>query len=152
MMGLLQAIISHKEWLEKFTREEYPAAFRAYMKQYAPAFAAVLQGLDESAMASVADGVLDGLADYWKKQRIWNRGAVRFDCKQMMIDYLSPMLLHLEEPNAKVFAQLLCDRWAQRWPGEAYGMTTYKEIRSGFHTIADFIPGAKRSKKEEDDL
>jgi len=151
-MELLEAITDQKIWLEKFTREEYPRAFRAYTQQYAPAFAVVLQDADEAKMTAAADELLDGLADYWKKQRIWNRGAVRFDSKQMMIDYLSPMLLEMQDPTAKQFAELLCQRWGQRWPGEAYGMASYKEIRRGFHTIADFIPGAKRSKNEEEDL
>lgn len=50
----------------------------------------------------------------------------------MLVEYLSPMLLGLEEPGCGQLAEVLCQGWAARWPKEAYRIATYAQIQSGF--------------------
>ena len=38
----------------------------------------------------------------------------------MLVEYLSPMLLGLEEPGCGQLAEVLCQGWAARWPKAAF--------------------------------
>lgn len=131
---LLAAIQTGRTWLDRFTRRGYPKAFEEYKEQFGPAYLAAIQaaGGEEAALQVLADGILDGLAEGWKRRRIWNRSSVMVDEKQMVVNYLSPMLLEMEEPDCARFAELLRDRWAARWPKDGYGITTYAKLRGGF--------------------
>ena len=92
---LLKAVQTGRTWLDRFTRREYTKAFKAYTEQFGPVYMAAVRETngDETALRALADSLLDGLENGWKRQRIWNRSAVKVNEKQMMVDYLSPMLL-----------------------------------------------------------
>lgn len=99
---LLAAVQNGQDWLEQFTRHDYAGAFQAYTRRFAPAYAAAVRaagGEDEAALSTLAEGLLDGLEAGWKRQRVWNRTTARINDKQMLVEYLSPMLLGLEEPG-----------------------------------------------------
>lgn len=131
---LLAAVQTGRTWLDRFTRRGYPKAFKEYTEQFAPRYMEAVRsaGGDEAALLALAEDFLDGLAEGWKRQRVWNRSAAKVNEKQMMVDYLSPMLLGLEEPDCPRFAELLRDRWAARWPKDAYYLAGYADIRGGF--------------------
>lgn len=131
---LLAAVQTGRAWLDRFTRRGYPKAFKEYTERFAPAYIEAVRsaGGDEAALRLLADSLLDGIAEGWKRQRVWNRSAVKVNEKQMMVDYLSPMLLGLEEPGCRRFAELLRERWAVRWPKDEYHLAGYAEIQGGF--------------------
>lgn len=132
--GLCAAIREARPYLDRFTRYNYTAAFREYTERFGPLYIQVVRETDgsEAALRKMADAVLDQLESGWKKQRFWRRAAVQVDEKQMMVDYLSPMLTGLEEPLCGQLASILCGAWAERWPKEAYRIASYAEILDGF--------------------
>lgn len=132
---LLTAVQAGRIWLDRFTRREYPKAFKEYTARFGPVYLAAIQDAakgGESALQALADGILDGLAEGWRRQHFWNRSSVMVNEKQMMVNYLSPMLLELEAPEGSHFAELLRDRWAARWPKDKYAVATYAQLRGGF--------------------
>lgn len=82
--------------------------------------------------ADLAKALLDGLDAGWRAQRFWRRGVVRAEEKQMVVVYLSPMLLGLEEAGCQSLDQALMEQWAARWPGDGYRMAPYDQIQAGF--------------------
>ena len=132
--ALCAAVQSAAYWLERFTRKGYANAFKEYTEKYSPAFleAVAETAGDEAAIGALAENVLDSLEAGWQSHRRWNRSAVRVNEKQVIVDYLSPMLLGLEEPLCQTLAKELRRRWEERWPKDVYHITTYTAIQSGF--------------------
>lgn len=130
---LLDAIQTSRTWLDQFTRKTYTKAFRTYTETYGPAYMeAVRQADGEEGLNGLAGDILDGLEQGWKRCSFWSRGSVKVNEKQMMVDYLSPMLLGLEEPGCARLAELLRDGWRVRWPRNGYDFVAYQEIQNGF--------------------
>lgn len=125
-------------YLKRFEIREYSKAFREYMETCGDAVekeicAAEASGGTEGLNALAAD-VLNELERRWKAQRFWNRAAAKADSKQMILVYLSPMLLEKGGACA-LFAQLLRDGWAARWPKDAYAIADYQKLRKGFRNV-----------------
>ena len=148
---LLSAVQTGREWMERFTRTEYTRAFREYTKGFGPPYMEAVRAAGEEGPKALAESLLDGLEAGWKRQRFWNRSAVRTTEKQMMVTYLSPMLLGLEEPGCQRLAELLRDGWAARWPKDAYGITDYKTIRNGFRNVILGVDIGSLNRAVEDD-
>lgn len=148
---LLSAVQTGREWMERFTRKEYTRAFREYTKGFGPPYMEAVRAAGEEGLKALAESLLDGLEAGWKRQRFWNRSAVRTTEKQMMVTYLSPMLLGLEEPGCQRLAELLRDGWAARWPKDAYGITDYKTIRNGFRNVILGVDIGSLNRAVEDD-
>lgn len=131
---LLAAIQTGRTWLDRFTRRDYPEAFKEYTTRFGPAYLEAVRSAagDETALRTLADELLDGLEAGWRRQRFWNRSSVMVNEKQMMVDYLTPMLLERTETDCPRFAALLRERWAARWPKDGYSTATYAQLRGGF--------------------
>ena len=80
----------------------------------------------------VADAILDAVEERWRHQHFWNRSAVRVNHKQVLVSFLSPMLLDREGTGCPDLARILCARWGERWPKDAYRITTYAVLKKGF--------------------
>ena len=130
---LLAAIQKQKAALERFNRKDYAKAFKEYCAAYGSLYAEAI--CEEADLNHLAADVLDGLEAGWKAQRFWNRSAAKAEERQIIIFYLSPMLLEREEEGCRVFAELLRDGWAARWPKNPYRLGDYKTIRKGFHNV-----------------
>lgn len=126
---LLASIQEREPWLRDFGRQTYRDAFRSYTERFGPLFMEAVRNQDP---ADLAKALLDGLDAGWRAQRFWRRGVVRAEEKQMVVVYLSPMLLGLEEPACQSLAQALMEQWAARWPGDGYRMAPYDQIQAGF--------------------
>lgn len=126
---LLASIQEREPWLRDFGRQTYRDAFRSYTERFGPLFMEAVRNQDP---ADLAKALLDGLDAGWRAQRFWRRGVVRAEEKQMVVVYLSPMLLGLEEPACQSLAQALMEQWAARWPGDRYTMAPYDQIQAGF--------------------
>lgn len=133
---LCAAAQNGRKWLDQFRLRTYADAFRAYSEQYGPIYAEAIRetGEVEAALKVLANRLLDGWEAGWKKKAIWNRSAERVDCKQVLVDYLSPMLLELETeaPGARLLCMLLKEGWAERRPGNSYRVASYAELQKGF--------------------
>lgn len=126
---LLPSIQEREPWLRDFGRQTYRDAFRSYTERFGPLFMEAVRNQDP---ADLAKALLDGLDAGWRAQRFWRRGVVRAEEKQMVVVYLSPMLLGLEEAGCQSLAQALMEQWAARWPGDGYRMAPYDQIQAGF--------------------
>ena len=126
---LLASIQEREPWLRDFGRQTYRDAFRSYTERFGPLFMETVRNQDP---ADLAKALLDGLDAGWRAQRFWRRGVVRAEEKQMVVVYLSPMLLGLEEAGCQSLAQALMEQWAARWPGDGYRMAPYDQIQAGF--------------------
>lgn len=126
---LLASIQEREPWLRDFGRQTYRDAFRSYTERFGPLFMEAVRNQDP---ADLAKALLDGLDAGWRAQRFWRRGVVRAEEKQMVVVYLSPMLLGLEEAGCQSLAQALMEQWAARWPGDRYTMAPYDQIQAGF--------------------
>ena len=124
--GLLPAVQGGKLWLHRFTKRDYPQAFREYLAQFADLYRDAAASMGEDALA---EALLDALAGGWKRQRFWNRTVAQLDDKQMLVTFLSPMLLEI---GLEELCRRLRDGWAARWPKEAYQVGTHEELQSGF--------------------
>lgn len=150
---LLAAIQTGRTWLDRFTRRGYPKAFPEYKARFAPAYREAVLGTggDEAALQALAEELLDALAEGWKRQRIWNRAAVKVNEKQMMVDYLSPMLLGMEGTDCPRFAEILRDRWEARWPKDPYFIVSYDRLVGGFRNSILGIDLANKHLDPEND-
>ena len=126
---LLASIQEREPWLRDFGRQTYRDAFRSYTERFGPLFMEAVRNQDP---ADLAKALLDGLDAGRRAQRFWRRGVVRAEEKQMVVVYLSPMLLGLEEAGCQSLAQALMEQWAARWPGDGYRMAPYDQIQAGF--------------------
>ena len=131
---LCAAVWETSEWLPRFRRREYPQAFREYQERFSPLYARAVgetEG-DLTALEGLANAILDELEAGWKRRRFWGRSAVRVEEKQMIVDFLSPMLLEEPEPLCGRLAGMLRQGWADRWPKDAYQITTVEVLQNGF--------------------
>ena len=134
---LCAAVQEAPYYSQRFTRREYRDAFREYTERFGPLY---MDAVRETAEASdgrqaLAEQIMDALAAGWKRQRPWNRGMVQAREKQMLVTYLSPMLLGLEEPLCQEQAERLRDLWNARWPKDPYQITTYARLQEGFRNV-----------------
>lgn len=139
--ALLSAIRERKSWLERFTRTEYEQAFQEYRRQYAPIYREAIRESAEDPSA-LAGEILDELARGWKREPFWKRSSRRFEEKQMIFLYLSPMFLEMGE---EAFAERLREEWRKRWPKDAYQVVTWRKLKKGFRlTIMGFDVGSRQ--------
>ncbi|MBQ7778704.1 MAG: hypothetical protein IJ396_07320 [Oscillibacter sp.] len=134
MDELCAAVRASKEWLPGFSRREYPRVFAKYRETYGPRFAAAVRECDGDLvkLEQLANAFLDGMEAGWKAERFWNRSAARADQRHMLIVFLSPMLMEERDPMCSRLAGMLRQCWAERWPKDAYQLTTYEVIQNGF--------------------
>lgn len=145
---LLAAIQDGKPWLDRFTKKDYDMAYQEYRERYAPLYREAALSAGEEGLEAVAGALLNGLAEGWARRKPWNRSVTQMTDKQMVVFYLSPMLL--EDPVCAPLAEELRKGWAARWPKEAYRTAPQSKLRKGFRTTFLGIP-LYGSKDEEDD-
>lgn len=125
---LLSAIQDGKPWMARFTGKEYDRAYQEYRAKYAPLFREAADG--EEGVEALAEVLLDGLAEGWKRQKPWNRSLAMMEDKQMIVCFLGPVLM--EDPACAPLEEKLREGWAARWPKEAYKPASLEKIRKGF--------------------
>jgi hypothetical protein len=130
---LLDAVLKADGWMERFTRTEYTGAFRAYTERFGPLYMEAVRQAD-GRLEQLAEEWLQGLEAEVARQRFWNRTVFRNTAKMMVIQYLAPMLMGLEEPGCQQLAELLRQGWAARWPKEAFKIASYRTLLGGFRT------------------
>lgn len=150
---LCTAVWEAKEWLPRFRRTEYTKAFAEYQKRFAPLYAQAVgetEG-DLERLKALADELLDALKSAWDRQHFWNRSAARVDEKQVIVSFLSPMLLEMPDPLCGRLAGMLRQGWADRWPKDAYQMTTFEVLQKGFrNTILGIDLTGRRQDPDRD--
>lgn len=129
---LCRAVQETRPWMDDFRRRTYEKAFQAYTDRFGPCYLEAAREAGEEGLRPLAGEILDGIAAGWKRQRPWNRAAVRVAEKQMAVDYLTPMLLELPEPLCQELCEFLREEWAARWPKDAYGIASYQKLMAGF--------------------
>ena len=135
---LLAAVQNGKAWIDRFTRKDYTRALEEYRERFGPAYREAALAAGENGVPALAEALLDGLAKGWAEQRPWNRSMVRMIDKQMIVFYLSPVLL--EDPVCAPLAEALQKVWASRWPKEAYRIAGAEKIQKGFRPTIFGIP------------
>ena len=149
---LLAALADNGKWLEGFTRLGYESTFREYCDRFTPDYLAAVREAGESGLPVLADSLLDALEAQWKQARFWNRTAVRGETKQVVVGYLTPMLMADQELRS--FAGVLRDRWNLRWPKDVYHAAGYERICKGFKLrILGFeVPEKKKEAPLDDEI
>lgn len=135
---LLAAIQDGKPWLDRFTGKEYDKAYEEYRTKYAPLFREAALADGEEGVEALAEVLLDGLAEGWKRQKPWNRSLAMLNDKQMIVCFLSPVLM--EDPVCAPLEEKLREGWAARWPKDAYQAASLEKIRKGFRLTFLGIP------------
>ena len=131
--ALFATIQEHEPWLSRFNRLEYCQSFEAYLERFAGVYReAVWAASDEVGLQRLAEELLSELEQDWKRRRFWERTNAKFQDKQMVIGYLTPMLLGLQDENCHRLAEILQAAWVARWPKDGYALGEYREIRNGF--------------------
>ncbi|WP_325199247.1 hypothetical protein [Oscillibacter sp.] len=128
--ALLAAIQDGKPWLDRFTGKEYDKAYQEYRAKYAPLFREAALADGEEGVEALAEVLLDGLAEGWRRQKPWNRSLAQMNDKQVIVCYLAPVLT--EDPVCAPLEEKLREGWAARWPKEAYKTPSLAKIRKGF--------------------
>lgn len=127
---LSEAVCRFRPWLEDFRHKTYAPAFQDYCARYGSLYDQAAQEAKD--LRALAEALLDELEQGWKRQRPWNRSAVRASEKQMLVVYLSPMLLEREEPRCRELCEVLREAWNARWPKDGYRTAGFETIQSGF--------------------
>ena len=135
-----------------FTRLGYESTFREYCDRFTPDYLAAVREAGESELPALADSLLDALEAQWKQARFWNRTTVRGETKQVVVGYLTPMLMADQE--LRPFAGVLRDRWNLRWPKDVYHAAGYERICKGFKLrILGFeVPEKKKEAPLDDEI
>lgn len=144
---LCRAIQETRPWMDEFRKRTYEKAFRAYTDRFGPCYLEAAREAGEKGLRGLAGEILDGVEAGWRRQRPWNRAAVRVAEKQMTVDYLTPMLLELSEPLCQALCESLREEWAARRPRDAYGIASYQKLMAGFR---DTILGIELGRRRED--
>ena len=143
---LTAALRDPRPWLELFRRRSYEAAFRDYSRRFGPLYDQAAREAED--LPALAGAILDALEEDRRSRRPWARGALRVDEKQVLVAYLSPMLLEREEPRSRELCGVLREAWNSRWPRDAYQTAGFDQIRSGFRTAVMGIE-LRRTDREE---
>lgn len=144
---LCRAVQETRPWMDDFRKRTYEKAFQAYTDRFGPCCLEAVREAGEEGLQSLAGEILDGIEAGWRRQRPWNRAAVRASEKQMAVDYLSPMLLELPEPLCQALCEFLREEWAARWPKDAYGIASYQQLMEGFR---DTVLGIELGRRRKD--
>ena len=150
---LCAAVQEARYYNERFTRREYTSAFRTYTERFGPLYMEAVRETaeDPDGRRVLAEQLLDLLEAGWKRQRPLNLTMVQAREKQMLVTYLSPMLLGLEEPLCQELAERLRDGWNTRRPKDIYNITTYARLQEGFRNVilGIDITGWQKRREEE---
>lgn len=131
---LIHAIHNGEKWIKRFTRHEYKKAFSDYCQCFGPIYWEAIQAAqDDSALQSLVDRILDEKVRLSRKQRLWNRPVANLQEKQMVVLYLSPMLLSMNDSACICFAKMLQSAWKKRWPKQAYEIGDFTTISKSFN-------------------
>ena len=134
MNETLLAAVQDRTWLREFQRRQYAGAFAAYAEQYGPAYAAAVT---EAGADRLAEELMDALEKGWRQSPFWRRSVRQMEEKQMVVVYLSPLLL--QNPDTVPLAEALARVWVTRHPRDGYRMAPWEEINAGFrNTILGF--------------
>ena len=131
---LCAAVWEAKAWLPRFRKNEYAKAMREYRECFGPGYVRAVKETegDLTKLEDLANGILEELEAGWKRRRFWERSAVRVEEKQVIVSFLSPMLLDQPDPLCGRLAGMLRQGWADRWPKDAYQITTFEILQNGF--------------------
>lgn len=131
---LCAAVWEAGDWLPRFRRNEYAKALREYEVRFGPAYvrAVAEKGEDLAALQALAEEILNRLEAARKRRFFWERGAARVEEKQVIVSFLSPMLLRQPDPMCSRFAGMLRQAWIERWPKDGYQITTAEVLQDGF--------------------
>jgi hypothetical protein len=147
---LLSAVRDAAVWMSRFTLREYPKAFREYTERFGPMYMEAVRRAEDD-LEPLAEEWLQELETEIARQRFWNRTAYRGNVKMVVIQYLGPMLMGLEEPGCQRLAELLRQGWNARWPKEAFKLASYRTLLGGFRTsILGFDLTRQQSEVHED--
>lgn len=149
---LMAALADSSEWLSRFTRLDYEPAFREYCGRFLPDYRQAAEEAGADGLPALADALLDAMEARWKTVRFWDRTAFRTDMKQVVVAYLTPMLL--TESALRPLAAALRDGWRSRWPKDAYHAAGFDTIRAGFkRKIMGFeVPEKEKRQQTEDEV
>lgn len=150
---IISAVQEKTYWLENFTRQHYARVFQEFSDQFVEIYLAELQNIEtEKALEDFAAEFINELEKGWHCQLFWKRTRVKFDEQQVIVTYLNPMLLELEDPRGVLFAEQLQKEWARRWPRDAYHLSSFSKIKKGFRNeyLGFSLPEKKEKKKEDD--
>lgn len=154
VQALCAAMEDGERWQKAFRLKTYSDAFQRYCAEYGAVYTQALEetGGRTGALNDLAASILETLEGNWKRRWIWNRAAAKADCRQMLVNYLSPMLLELEAPGSRELCALLRDGWAARWPRQAYKVVSHQRIQQGFRNaiMGIEIPARGEPPVEED--
>lgn len=155
---LLAAAVRETEYLKRFDRRQYAKAFQEYGERFGPLFTQTLRDCGEAGLPALAESLMAELEAGWRRQKLWNRTSVQMGEKQMVVAYLSPMLVALPEPLGTAFAKALRDAWSARRPKDAYRIATFEKLASGFHNtimgidVSGFVNRKEREDRDDDEI
>ena len=149
---LMKALADNTALLKEFTRLNYASSFQDYCRRFLPDYLSAVRDAGETGISKLADDLLDAMEKQWKQVRFWDRSLVRSETKQVIVGYLTPMLL--SEPDLKPLAAALRDGWNSRWPKDIYHAAGYDTIRSGFklRVLGFEIPQKEKEASPKDEV
>ena len=124
----MDIISMYPEYLRRFTRDGYCAAFEKYKTECARFF----DGLSAVNMDSEVSRLMDFAADELRS-RIGRKSKL-FDLRSFLCVYLCPAALDYGTEPSKEFAFTLAEKWNKAYPEHSFEVGNYRDIVSGFRS------------------
>ena len=126
-MDFAELISSSRGYLAQFDYDHYPANADAFAAKAEPYFLS-LEGADLTAAAEEALNALERGREGLRRRE---QKLAAEEEKKVLALFFSPMAIRRGGAAAE-FALLLCQRWKERYPRDAYLTGTYEELMRGF--------------------
>jgi len=140
-MELAKIIIRSRDYLDKFTYDDYPVCFEEFSRK-ASFF---LDDLQKSSINAAADELIGCLERERTLLKRRDASKALFLDKQVIALFLSPCCKKAGG-KADTFAAVLLEKWNAKYPKNKYYLGTYEDIMKGFDANLLGLPLRKSSK------
>ena len=124
----MNIISIYPEYLQHFTRDDYPVAFEKFKAEYSGFFAGLSDDKIDAAVSQLMLFAADELS------RKIGRRAKCFDLSSFLCVYLCPAALEFGTEAARDFAFSLAESWNKLYPEFSFEVGSYEDIVTGFRT------------------
>lgn len=133
--------------LRGFKKDTYHTLFTEYMEKNHEFFNSLNQILAADVDKDVFEELTDYIIAYAEKMQRKTEGKIKKESIQLNLNmfmaiYFLPAILEGKQINAQKFADMVCEKWADRFKGSNINSADYESIQSGFKSKLCYVTTA----------